>query len=117
MLNGLEFYFPIVFPLLRGSAPSPLERIQAAPGKLVRSAFYAGVWLLALVAVLRPPTGRGRELAWVMLGVAAFALPYFPFLTFGAHSSYNLGTVPCLSIAAAVGLHRVAAAVRKALRP
>ena len=46
MLNGLEFYLPIVFPLLRGSAPSPLERIHAAPGSscVPRSTPACGCW-------------------------------------------------------------------------
>lgn len=102
-LNGLENYFPIVFPLVQGSQPTLLERALASPLKLVRSAFYLGWWILALVALLRPPKGRGLELALVVTALVAFVVPYLPFLTFVAHSMYNFGSLPCLAILAALG--------------
>jgi len=102
-LNGLENYFPIVFQLVRGSDSTPLERALASPLKLLRSAFYLGWWVFALVAFLRPPRGRVLELALVVAALLAFVLPYLPFLTFVAHSMYNFGSLPCLAILAALG--------------
>lgn len=102
-LNGLENYFPSVFPLVRGSQPTLLERLLSSPLKLLRSAFYLGLFALALVALLRPPKGRGLELALVVTALVAFVAPYLPFLTFVAHSMYNFGSLPCLAILAALG--------------
>ncbi|HEX5067845.1 MAG TPA: hypothetical protein VFY49_17120 [Myxococcota bacterium] len=102
-LNGLENYFPIVFPLVRGSQPTALERVLGSPMRLLRSAFYLAWWVLALVALLRPPKGRGLELALIVAALVVFVGPYLPFLTFIAHSMYNFGSLPYLAILAGLG--------------
>jgi 4-amino-4-deoxy-L-arabinose transferase-like glycosyltransferase len=103
VLNGLEYYWPIVFYALRAPDESVLARVLAARGPLLRSFFYLGLWVLALAAFLRPRRDRRLELALVAFGLLAFWLPYLPFLTFAQHSMYNLGTLPCLSLLAALG--------------
>ena len=102
-LNALENYFPIVFSLVRHPADSLLERALSGKLRLVRSLFYAGLWALALASFLRLPAGRGLEVGLLWFFVAAYVLPYLPFLTFVSHSMYNFGSLPCLAILGALG--------------
>ena len=86
-LNGLEYYLPVVFPALRSSEVPWSARLLHAPGPLVRSLFYLGMWALAVIGLLRPPAGRGLEVALVAWALFAFALPYLPFLTFAGFTA------------------------------
>lgn len=106
-LNFLEDYFPITFSLVRHPSPSFIERLMSAKLRLARSIFYAGWWLLVLLSLRARPAGRGLETGLLWIFVAAYVLPYLPFLTFAAHSMYNFGSLPCLAILGARGWRAV----------
>ena len=52
-LNGIEFYFPVVHPLLIHTKKSVPARILQLPGKTIRSGFYLLLWVLAVSGFLR----------------------------------------------------------------
>src|SRR5262245_37983139 len=103
VLNALENYFPITFSLVRNPSGGLVDRLLSAKLRLARSIFYAGLWLLVLISLLRRPDGRGVEVGLLWFFVACYVLPYLPFLTFVSHSMYNFGSLPCLAILGALG--------------
>ncbi|MGN6385844.1 MAG: hypothetical protein ACTHMT_06350 [Verrucomicrobiota bacterium] len=105
-LNAAEYYAPVVYYIFppRASAAYRMPLIQKVkqPGVLGCLGLSLFTSVLALLGVAGLCVIWKREpLAAVLLLVAwvAFAVPYFPFLTFFAgRSTYTFGTFPVLSI-------------------
>lgn len=100
LLNSIEYYFPtITYPFLAVKVFS-IE-------KLALTIFHIALWGLAFVGIYR---GRGQEKSRLHTGlmltaIVLYAIWYLPFVTFIGHSLYTIGTVPFLSILAAIGIN------------
>lgn len=109
-LNAIEYYLPIVFYIVPpgGSALDGMsftQRIKISPAEtLPLSAYYLVLVTSAAFGfkhLLRDPQRRG--LAYFLLALwIVYAALYFPFLVFVGHSLYTYGTLPIVSIFAAV---------------
>ena len=108
-LNGLEYYFPVIHPLISRLDTGLPVPIWGYAGKLVRSVYYLVLWSLALIGGAW--LGRRHGLlapAIILLTILALAGPFLPFVTFCPHSYYVFGTLPFLSIASAAGIRSIA---------
>lgn len=109
LLNACEFYFPTAHPLyvkLHGDQPLSWRQVFATSKSLdwtLISLYH--LLLLCLVAWgfrLPPSTKDETRVAWLLAAmVAAFALPYLPFLVRAGFARYASATVPLLAILAA----------------
>jgi hypothetical protein len=112
--NSLEYYGPVIYFIFppKGTelAQIPLlQRVLHQPGlsALCMSVFNLGYVVLAIFGARRLFLERSsRFLCYCLLAAwIAFALPYFPFLTFFmGRSYYTLGTFPIMSILSAPAL-------------
>ena len=107
ILNGLEYYFPIVFAIIppAGSHLDGLNLIQRIKGShpeaLPISLYHIVLIVSAVLGWIslrrdRPILSLALAAAWVI-----YAVSYFPFLSFVGHALYTYGTLPVISLLAA----------------
>jgi hypothetical protein len=108
VLNALEYYAPIIFYIVppqgavrAGTSFAQRLRIPGVKGFLALTLFLLTLVMVSLAGFYR--LWRSPETKFIsillLLAWAAFAVPYFPFLTFFAgRSLYYFGTFPVLSI-------------------
>ena len=111
--NSLEYYWPIVYCLFppegaRFAEVSMNVRLKYSNIDMIPLSLYnlalVGLAAAGFVCLWR----RGERFVAIALLVAwaAFAVPYFPFLTFVGHGLYNFGTIPMLAICASALIFR-----------
>lgn len=112
-LNAVEYYFPIFYYLAPPpgtlAAEQPLSwvlRFQANADAIPLSLYNLVLLSLAAAGFLKLFRQRNLRFAGLLMMIAwaFFAVPYLPFLTFVAHGLYTFGTLPVLSLAAAVAV-------------
>ncbi len=93
-LNAIEYYFP--------AFTKPFLAIKSVTAEQwALSIFHLILWVLAIVGIFYCP----RKGLLLLAGIVFYSVWYFPFATgFIGHSLYTLGTIPFLSILAAVGI-------------
>ena len=99
-LNAIEFYFPALsYPFLAAKKGLKLEPVAL-------TIFHLVLWLLAILALwhFRFDKGQRQIIMLLLVAVILYIVWYFPILTFVGHSLYTFGTIPILSILAAVGI-------------
>jgi len=117
VLNAIEYYFPVVHPMVSRLDTGLPVPIWGYTGKLVRSVYYVVLWSLALVGVAWLRRRHGLLIpAILLLAIVALAGPFLPFVTFSTHSYYVFGTLPFLSIASSAGVCAITDRVRSARR-
>ncbi len=108
--NAVEFYFPFaysVFDAAKHGRDAGSLRPVALAESLALSIWHLILWSFALAAIWRPSVAQVRPfLRFLLLVVAALALPYLPFVAFIGHQQYALPTIPFLCILAVHGLLR-----------
>jgi len=96
ILNAIEYYFPMfTYPFLAVKVKS-VEQIAL-------TVFHFALWCCAAFGFYFYRRSALQLLAVIMF----YAVWYFPFATHIGHSLYTLGTIPFLSILAAVGVSRL----------
>jgi hypothetical protein len=109
-LNAFEYHFPLLYYLIPPSGTEPsthrfVERMLTMQEKLLIPISLINVALVgaALCALYSLFRSNQRFPALFLASVwAAYACPYFPFLTAVNHNLYLFGVLPTLSILAAV---------------
>lgn len=114
VLNAIEYYAPVIYFLYPpdGTYPSTLslkENVLAAGGRLALGLTIFNLTMVFLAVAGAKVLYRTAESRFVPFSIIvawlAFAVPYFPFLTFYlGRSYYTLGTFPMISLLAAVFL-------------
>jgi hypothetical protein len=94
ILNAVEYYFPVL--------TKPFLAVKSVTAEQwALSIFHLVLWIPAIIGIF-----CFRKVGLLLLAAILFyAVWYFPFATgFIGHSLYTLGTIPFLSILAAVGI-------------
>lgn len=117
-LNAFEFYFPLFYYMVPppGSEPARYPFFQrlrkmdekAFIGITILNLFLVGMAIAGVVGLLRNRDRRAVGL-FCLLVWAAFAVPYFPFLTAVNHTLYTFGTIPIITALASAFLLRFGA--------
>ena len=99
-LNTLEFYFPaLTYPFLAVKGKNiPIEW-------LALTGFHLLLWTLTALGLwaCRKDKHRCSAAMLLFMAIIIYIIWYFPILSFTGHSLYTFGTMPILSILAAVG--------------
>jgi hypothetical protein len=112
-LNAAEYYFPLLYYVIppAGSAPAQFPFIQRIKRMEEKMFILITIWNAVLLALAMRGAAlliyrRGTRTLGVILlaGWAAYAVPYFPFLTVINHTLYTFGTMPILSVLAGIGI-------------
>ncbi|MDX1952231.1 MAG: hypothetical protein SFY81_08595 [Verrucomicrobiota bacterium] len=112
VLNALEYYFPVVYylfpPKNGGLASEPLRKrlfVHADKDTLPLSLYNFVLVSLSVSGLITLWKRQQRVVMLVLLGSwSAYALSYFPFLTFVGHALYNFGTIPIMAILSTIPL-------------
>lgn len=94
-LNAIEYYFPRLTKPFLAIKKVSIEQI-------VITVFHLFLWVAAIIGIFC----YERAGLLLLAGIVFYAVWYFPFATFIGHSLYTLGTIPFLSVLAAVGIKR-----------
>jgi len=100
LLNTVEYYFPMAtYPFLA------VKRLSVQ--KLAITIFHIILWALAIIGIYnKRADGKFLQRVGVVLAlIALYGIWYLPFVTFIGHSLYTFGTMPFLSIVAALGIN------------
>jgi 4-amino-4-deoxy-L-arabinose transferase-like glycosyltransferase len=108
VLNAVEFYFPVIIAILppQGGVLDGLplaQRIKSSHSEFLPISLYHLVLVLSAIAGLLKLRRTDRPLALFLFGAWFFSsVLYFPFLTFVGHSLFTYGTLPIISLLAAI---------------
>jgi len=99
LLNAVEYYFPSFVYKYRAMPSTTKEEIA-------QTVFHSGLWIFAAIGLVNSfKKDKSKKQFFLLLAILCYAMWYFPFATgFIGHNMYTLGTMPMLSILAAVGV-------------
>lgn len=106
--NAAEYYFPIVHPIyakLHGNSQAPWKQVLLSSKSIdwgLVSLYHLALLSAAALGLSLGSQAGDRRAAWLLVVViAAYAFPYFPFLVKAGFARYAMPTLPFLSLLAA----------------
>lgn len=100
-LQAIEFYLPGLWPMYQRVCVSSERQISRLSAREIAfrvavSVYNLGLIALGLLSLTRLARGTREAAAgwWLLLGITAFAVPYFPFLVKAGISNYTIPTLP-----------------------